>query len=118
MTRSFPVITLELMPAMRPKYTVERWRSLGQARFIAAHSRGCASIRRQIAKLRSKFSDFFQRLKSHAAARRTLGASGERIAARYLVRQRYLILDTNWRHRRGEIDIIACRDNTICFVEV
>ena len=48
-----------------------------------------------------------------------LGASGERLAARFLRRNGYKILYRNFRGRSGgEIDIV-CRDNdTLVFVEV
>ncbi|MEP7013961.1 MAG: YraN family protein [Verrucomicrobiota bacterium] len=48
-----------------------------------------------------------------------LGARGEKLACRYLKRNRYKILFRNFRgHGGGEIDIV-CRDNdTLVFVEV
>ncbi len=42
------------------------------------------------------------------------GQSGESMAARFLKKQRYKILETNYRTRQGEIDIIA-RDGAIAF---
>ena len=35
-----------------------------------------------------------------------LGKKGEEIATNFLVKKGYEILDTNWRYRRSEIDII------------
>ena len=50
--------------------------------------------------------------------RKTTGARGETIAVDYLRREGYGIVDTNWRCRRGEIDIIARDGATLVFVEV
>lgn len=47
-----------------------------------------------------------------------IGALGEKFAADYLKRQKYKILDRNYKCRHGEIDIIACDGNEIVFVEV
>jgi putative endonuclease len=47
-----------------------------------------------------------------------LGRKGERLAAQYLKRQGYRILETNHRNCFGEIDIIAHDRGTLCFVEV
>lgn len=46
------------------------------------------------------------------------GAWGERLAAAYLRRRFYRILDTGYRSRFGEIDIIARRGKYLIFVEV
>lgn len=46
------------------------------------------------------------------------GVWGEIYAARYLRDRGYKIIIGNYRRRVGEIDIIAQKDNTICFVEV
>lgn len=47
-----------------------------------------------------------------------LGNAGEEIAEKYLVGKGYTILDLNYRTKIGEIDIIAQKDDIICFVEV
>lgn len=47
-----------------------------------------------------------------------LGQKGERLAAEYLQRQGYRVLEMNYRDRSGEIDIIARDRGTVCFVEV
>lgn len=47
-----------------------------------------------------------------------LGRAGERIAEEYLISQGYEILHRRYRAVRKEIDLIACRDRTIVFVEV
>lgn len=47
-----------------------------------------------------------------------LGRWGERKAAVHLQVAGYVILEQNFRCRAGEIDIIAERNNTLCFIEV
>ena len=46
------------------------------------------------------------------------GKVGEQAAVNYLMKQGYTILERNYRTRRGEIDLIAEKENTISFVEV
>lgn len=48
----------------------------------------------------------------------SLGARGERIAARYLRRRGYHILETRARNVYGEVDIIAVDRRSLVFVEV
>jgi len=50
--------------------------------------------------------------------RLTLGRQGERLAAEYLQRAGYRILEKNYRTRLGEIDLIAQDGRTLVFVEV
>ncbi len=47
-----------------------------------------------------------------------LGKTGEKIAQKYLVEKGYKVLATNYRSRRGEIDIICQDGETVVFVEV
>lgn len=47
-----------------------------------------------------------------------LGQTGENAAALYLRSKGYDILERNYHSRFGEIDIIACKDETVVFVEV
>lgn len=51
-------------------------------------------------------------------AKKELGQEGERLAVEYLRRQGYRILETNYRNRLGEIDVVARDRGTLCFVEV
>lgn len=46
------------------------------------------------------------------------GVWGELYAARYLRDNGYTIITGNYRRRMGEIDIIAQKENIVCFVEV
>ena len=50
--------------------------------------------------------------------RQKFGEKGESIAARYLKKAGYKILEKNYRSQLGEIDIIAKDGETIVFVEV
>ncbi len=47
-----------------------------------------------------------------------LGKKGELIALNYLKDKGYTILDTNWRFKRDEIDILALDNSTLVIVEV
>ena len=49
---------------------------------------------------------------------RQIGNSGEDKAADFLSAQGYQIVERNWRTRRGEIDIIAYKDDILVFAEV
>jgi putative endonuclease len=46
------------------------------------------------------------------------GRAGEARAARYLEQRNYRIIQKNFKCRRGEVDIIAVRDDSVVFVEV
>ena len=47
-----------------------------------------------------------------------LGKEGERLAADFMVRNGFEVVRKNYRHRRGEIDLIVQRENWLIFVEV
>jgi putative endonuclease len=47
-----------------------------------------------------------------------LGKYGERLAAAFLIKKGFEILDENWVYERAEIDLIGYFDRTIIFVEV
>ncbi|MEP2773018.1 MAG: YraN family protein [Fulvivirga sp.] len=47
-----------------------------------------------------------------------LGKQGEARAADFLRSKGYEIIETNYRHKRNEIDLIAQYKNTLVFVEV
>jgi putative endonuclease len=46
------------------------------------------------------------------------GKAGEQLAATFLQKLGYTLLDLNWRHHHWELDIVATRGNTLHFVEV
>ena len=50
--------------------------------------------------------------------RQSLGRQGETTAISFLQARGFIILETNYRTKLAEIDIIAKDSNTICFVEV
>ncbi|MFI5365747.1 MAG: YraN family protein [Candidatus Binatia bacterium] len=50
--------------------------------------------------------------------RQLLGAEGERAAEKFLRRQRYTIVQRNYRCRSGEVDLIALDRSTVVFIEV
>ena len=49
---------------------------------------------------------------------RELGRRGERLAARYLEKQGYVICERNYRCETGEMDIVALDGECLAFVEV
>lgn len=51
-------------------------------------------------------------------SRQKVGAIGEALAAAWLQDSGFEILQRNWRAGRYEIDIIACREGVLHFVEV
>jgi putative endonuclease len=50
--------------------------------------------------------------------RKELGATGEKLAKGLLKKKGYKILETNYRCREGEIDIVARKKDCLVFVEV
>lgn len=46
------------------------------------------------------------------------GEEGELLARNYLLKCGYKILETNWRYRKLEIDLIAKKGETMVFIEV
>ena len=53
-----------------------------------------------------------------ALDRKQIGALGERLAAHYLHKHGFVILDRNVVRKMGEVDLIARKDRTMHFVEV
>jgi putative endonuclease len=47
-----------------------------------------------------------------------VGAKGEKLAAKFLKRKGYKVIQRNYKCKLGEIDIVAEHDGTIVFVEV
>lgn len=50
--------------------------------------------------------------------KREVGIAGEKAAGLFLVKRGFKIIETNYRKRWGEIDIIAEKDGRVRFVEV
>lgn len=46
------------------------------------------------------------------------GQIGEQIAKQFLTNQGYQVLETNWRFKHCEVDLICKKDNELIFVEV
>jgi putative endonuclease len=46
------------------------------------------------------------------------GAAGEQLACQHLVEQGYTLLHRNWRHGRGELDLVMRQANALVVVEV
>lgn len=57
-------------------------------------------------------------IKSNMMDRRSLAKYGESLAAAYLGKNGYKILEKNFNSHYGEIDIVAIDSNTLVFVEV
>ena len=50
---------------------------------------------------------------------KTIGKYGENLAKDFLIKKGFKILETNYKYSRiAEIDIIACKNNVLHFVEV
>jgi putative endonuclease len=49
---------------------------------------------------------------------RASGDLGEELARRYLARKGFEIVESNYRTRRGELDLISRQDETLVIVEV
>jgi len=47
-----------------------------------------------------------------------IGKRGELLAYKNLKRKGYEILETNWRYRKAEIDLITRKDGILIFIEV
>lgn len=47
-----------------------------------------------------------------------LGRRGEKEAIAFLEKSGYKVIESNYRTKLGEIDIIASEKNTLCFIEV
>lgn len=56
--------------------------------------------------------------KEKIISKRALGAWGEAVAGQFLERHGYEILQRNYQARHKELDIVARRGETLCFIEV
>ncbi len=50
--------------------------------------------------------------------RREFGDEAESVAVRYLEARGWVVRARNWPCRYGELDVVAEREDTVCFVEV
>ncbi len=62
---------------------------------------------------RRRLSQYFQKPRDLP-----IGERGESLAAAYLKRKKYRIVERNYRQKYGEIDLIAIDGRTVVFVEV
>lgn len=46
------------------------------------------------------------------------GKTGELLGAAFLLNLTYNIIETNWRHSRWEVDVIASKKNVLHFIEI
>ncbi len=54
----------------------------------------------------------------HVRAKDAVGRYGEKVAVRFLQDAGWVVLDTNWRGHRGELDIVALDGDVLVAVEV
>jgi len=52
------------------------------------------------------------------ATNNDIGKQGEQLAKEFLETNNYVILETNYRYKKAEIDIIATKENILAIVEV
>jgi len=52
------------------------------------------------------------------ATHNELGEKGEKLAAEFLIKNGYQILERNWRFKKAEVDIIAKKNEILAIVEV
>jgi putative endonuclease len=55
---------------------------------------------------------------THPHEQKSLGKHAEILAAQHLITQGYQILVHNYRYRKAEIDLIAQKEQLLCFIEV
>jgi len=51
-------------------------------------------------------------------SKKEIGQTGEDLAVTHLTQKGYRVVERNYRHPRGEIDIIAKDGTVLCFIEV
>jgi putative endonuclease len=55
---------------------------------------------------------------SFEAKNSNLGSYGEQLVVNWLIKNGFAIKEQNYRLKYGEIDLIACKDEVIAFIEV
>ena len=66
----------------------------------------------------SKFEIYYLILFFYMSKQSELGILGEALAAEYLLKKDYVILEKNYTWEKSEIDIITTKNNRIIFIEV
>ncbi|PIE57014.1 MAG: YraN family protein [Desulfobulbus propionicus] len=61
---------------------------------------------------------WWDRQQKRPGATRDIGLRGEKLAAQYLKKRGYTLLERNYRERCGEIDLIARQGDCLVFIEV
>ena len=56
--------------------------------------------------------------KIFTSEKQKIGELGENIAAKFLMKHNFLILDRNYTKKWGEIDVVAEKENKLYFIEV
>jgi putative endonuclease len=52
------------------------------------------------------------------ASHNELGVEGENLAAKWMEKNGFKIVQRNWRYSYYEIDLIAMKGDTLCFIEI
>ena len=77
---------------------------------------GSSATQDQVGEQLTELKDIQKQKNSEA---KKIGATGEELAALYLTKNGYQILDHNWNLHRGcELDLVAMKDNILHFIEV
>lgn len=57
-------------------------------------------------------------MKNFTSRTQQIGQVGEKLAVMFLMKHGYVVLETNYTKKCGEIDIVATKDNVLHFIEV
>lgn len=112
--RNIQAMASRAMPGIQPSSTERHLRNWVPVRYIAEALQGYVSTFLRQHRLNKALRFLHRPRERH----KRVGVRGERIAARFLTQQGYYVWKVNWRCRRGEIDIIAYRDQRLVIVEV
>ncbi len=72
----------------------------------------------EVSKIGNKCIVFLKVMELFSKSRKEVGALGERVAAEYLRRHWFDIVDRNIARKTGELDLVAEKEDTLHFVEV
>ena len=73
---------------------------------------------KEVREIVSKWALFLKAVNISSLTRKEVGALGEKVAAEYLKRHGFSIIDRNVARKTGELDLIAKSEDTLHFVEV